>query len=309
METVETFFSSFRNVMISAVCAAVLAVLGTGIALAAGSGKNETVMDRSEALDHALADAGVSSSEVTITKQKLEKENGRQYYDIEFFSGEYEYDYEIDAITGAVTGVNIEALFDKPSEPLATSGAAAAGDGQPGISQPQQPAQNGQESRIDLETAKTAALSDAGVDAADAVFTKSKLDWDDGVQVYEIEFHTLEAKYEYEINAGMGTIMNREKELLPGSQSGRPGIPQPQTPVQGDADNTDGYIGMEQAKAAAVAHAGLDVSDVVFTKAKLEQEHGYAKYEIEFWKDRMEYEYTIDAFTGNILEHECEYDD
>lgn len=132
MKTVKNFFSSFRNVMISAVCAAVLAVLGTGIALAAGSGKNETVMDRSEALDHALADAGVSSSEVTITKQKLEKENGRQYYDIEFFSGEYEYDYEIDAITGAVTGVNIEALFDRPSEPLATSGAAAAGDGRQG---------------------------------------------------------------------------------------------------------------------------------------------------------------------------------
>lgn len=336
MKTIKTFFSSFRNVVITVVCAAALAVLGTGIALAAGAGKNETIMDRNKALDHAFADAGVSSSDVTITKQKLEKENGRQYYDIEFFSGEYKYDYEIDAMTGAVTGVNIEALFDRPSEPLAASGAPADGDSpqgtggsrreqdsqpdipqspqpaqdsQPGTSQPQQPARNGQKSRIDLEAARTAALSDAGVDAADAVFTESRLDWDDGVQVYDIEFHTLEAKYEYEVNAATGTIMSKEKEQLPGSQGGQPGTSRPQTPVQGDAGNTDAYIGMEQAKAAAAAHAGLDVSDVVFTKTKLEQEHGYAKYEIEFRKDRMEYEYAIDAFTGNILEHGCEYDD
>ncbi len=425
MKTVRTFFSSFRNVMIFVVCAAVLAALGTGIALAAGTEKNGTIMNRSEALDHAFADAGVSSSDVTITKQKLEKENGRQYYDIEFFSGKYAYDYEIDAITGAVTGVNIEALFDRPSEPLAASGAAVAGDGrqdaggtqqdaggtrqdigesrqeqdsQPDITQSPQPAQAGQESRIDLEAARTAALSDAGVDAADAVFTKSKLDWDDGVQVYEIEFHTLEAKYEYGVNAETGTIMSKEKEQLPGSQSGQPGTSQPQQPAQasqesridleaartaalsdagvdaadavftkskldwddgvqvyeiefhtqeakyeyevnaetgtimskekeqlsgdqsgrpgtsqqpaqGDTGNADSYIGMDQAKAAAVAHAGLDVSDVVFTKTKLEQEHGYAEYEIKFYRGRMEYEYTIDAFTGDILEHECEYDD
>ena len=33
------------------------------------------------------------------------------------------------------------------------------------------------------------------------------------------------------------------------------------------------------------------------------------EYEIEFYKDRIEYEFTIDAAAGTVLEYESEYDD
>ena len=69
------------------------------------------------------------------------------------------------------------------------------------------------------------------------------------------------------------------------------------------------YISIDQAKSIAVGHAGLSVSEVRFSKAKLENDDGYTVYEIEFYKDRMEYEYTINATDGSILEYDSDWDD
>ena len=41
----------------------------------------------------------------------------------------------------------------------------------------------------------------------------------------------------------------------------------------------------------------------------MEKEHGSTIYEIEFYKDGMEYEYKINAGTGEILEFDSEWDD
>lgn len=69
------------------------------------------------------------------------------------------------------------------------------------------------------------------------------------------------------------------------------------------------YISIDQAKSIAVGHAGLSLSEVRFSKAKLENDDGYTVYEIEFYKDRMEYEYTINATDGSILEYDSDWDD
>lgn len=66
---------------------------------------------------------------------------------------------------------------------------------------------------------------------------------------------------------------------------------------------------MERAKEIALSHAGLSAGEVYLSKAKFEDDDGVKVYEIEFYKDRMEYEYTIHAATGRILEFDAEYDD
>ncbi len=48
--------------------------------------------------------------------------------------------------------------------------------------------------------------------------------------------------------------------------------------------------------------AGFDASQVTFTKVKLDTEDGKKVYEIEFTKDNKEYEFTINAKTGKIME-------
>ena len=65
-------------------------------------------------------------------------------------------------------------------------------------------------------------------------------------------------------------------------------------------------VGIDRAKAIAVGHAGVKSSDVVFSKAKLERDDGKLVYEIEFYSNYAEYEYTIDASSGTILEYETD---
>ncbi len=411
MNRFKTFFSSFRNALISIVCAMLaVTVIGTGVVLAAGAGRRDAAMDRNTAFGYALADAGLSEQDVTVTKQKLHKDGETQHYDIEFFTEKYDYSYEIDAFSGAVLDVSMEALFDKPQASSGIgagdqqtagqpgqdqSGQQTAGQpgqdqsgqqtaGQPGQDQSNQPTpgqsgqdqgnqpNSGQQGLLDLETVKALALADAGVKADTAVFTQSELEWEDGVQVYDLEFRTSEAEYDYEINAVTGAIISKDAEGRWNDQGGpvdlegakavaladagvkaadavfrkselewEDGVKVydiefytseaeydyeinastgavldksmelfenhvPSADLQGSAGS---YIGVDQAKAIAVSNSGFKAEDVIFTKTKLERDKGSVRYEVEFYKDRMEYEYSIDAYTGSILEYESEYDD
>ena len=55
-----------------------------------------------KATDIALKDAGFQKDEVSILKTKPDRDNGINKYDIEFLVDGIEYDYEINALTGAV---------------------------------------------------------------------------------------------------------------------------------------------------------------------------------------------------------------
>ena len=75
-------------------------------------------------------------------------------------------------------------------------------------------------------------------------------------------------------------------------------------------DNNKGEdIGLEKAKKIALQHAGLNASEVTKLKAEKDYDNGIVKYEVEFEKGRMEYDYEIDAETGRILKAEKEFDD
>ena len=146
---------------------------------------------------------------------------------------------------------------------------------------------------ITVETATSTALADAGLSASDVTFTKQRYEREDGIFVYEIDFFTSSAKYDYEINASTGEIYSRSVETFQtGGNWGNSGT---------------SYIGVDAAKSAALSHAGIsNSSGVTFGKAKLENDDGYTLYEIEFYANGMEYDYNIDAFSGAVLEYDSE---
>ena len=65
---------------------------------------------------------------------------------------------------------------------------------------------------IDKAKAETAALAHAGLQKSQVKFFQCKLDVDDGVKVYEVEFYYNGYEYDYEVNALTGKVIKAEKE-------------------------------------------------------------------------------------------------
>ena len=145
---------------------------------------------------------------------------------------------------------------------------------------------------IGAEKAKEIALQHAGVSASNAVFVKAEREYDDGRLTYDVDFYAGNKEYDYEILAADGTILSYDADIegyrIPSSTS----------------SSSSGYIGVERAKEIALQHAGLSSSGVNFVKAEFDHDDGRAEYEIEFHHNFREYEYTIDAASGTILEAE-----
>ena len=55
-----------------------------------------------------------------------------------------------------------------------------------------------------------------------------------------------------------------------------------------------------------LAHRNLKESDVRFVKVELDEEDGRSVYEMEFLAGGIEYEYEIDASSGEIIKYEAD---
>ena len=87
---------------------------------------------------------------------------------------------------------------------------------------PMEEAQEAALKAADIEAAaQKIALEHAGVKAADATITKSKLDYEDGRQVYDIEWYAGGAKYDYEIATDTGEIISSAYEEKRWEQTAR----------------------------------------------------------------------------------------
>ena len=154
----------------------------------------------------AISHAGLSSGSVSFVKAKIDTEDGVKVYDIEFYSGNVEYDYEINAATGAIMSFDQDIEnYEIPTQPQSAAPTQAATQPQPAA--PTQAAASG----ISADRAKQIALSHAGVSGAS--FTKVELDTDDGVRVYEIEFKVGNVEYDYDIDATSGAILSSSSEI------------------------------------------------------------------------------------------------
>ncbi|MCD8362043.1 MAG: PepSY domain-containing protein [Lachnospiraceae bacterium] len=290
------------------------------IALASAAEVSEITLE--EAKEIALTDAGLAASEVTFTKADLDHDDGQSVYDIEFYAENVEYEYEIKVSGGAIYSKSkethtVQAAEEEPAaeksvtedtsavkteaavvETVETTPVTSTIDTTSGES-----SQATVSSQIDLETAKNKALSDAGVSASDVTFKKAREDMDDGVVVYDIEFYSSTTEYEYEIRVSDGAIVDKSVEALETAPSASAG-----NGSSAGADSSS-YISVDEAKAIALNRAGLSASDVVFEKAKLDKDDGVMEYEIEFYQGNMEYECTINAVTGAIIEYDADWDD
>lgn len=245
-----------------------------------------------EAKEIALADAGLTVSDVTFTEEKLDLDDSTSVYELKFYTNEKKYEYEINATTGAVFSKSTEAIVaqNQPAQQPVTS---ASNSEKPAVTSAATGTQSNA-SQIGVEAAKNKALADAGLSASAVTFTKARLDYDDRIAVYDVEFYTSTHEYEYEINASTGAVHDKSVEAF------KANVTKPNN------SNTGNYISVDKAKEIAVGKAGLSVSGVTFQKAKLDYDDGRAVYEIEFFSGGVEYECEVDASSGTILDYSSE---
>lgn len=294
-------FSTPKKAIILVICIVVVMIAAGVMAF------NSTLITKAEAKSVALKDAGLSEAEASALRVRFEFDDGRFQYEVDFYNNGTEYEYLIQAKNGEIIARDIDGkgngnpdMQDAGNQPSADENSSV----QPREDAENQPAANGnntaQPQEDSLDEAKAAALRDAGLSDSDVTFKKTELDHSHGTQVYDIEFYTSDTKYDYEIDASNGTVLEKNIEQFQIQAN-------PTTDGAINSSNND-YIGVDRAKEIALNHAQLNESDVQFAKAKLENDDGGVEYEIEFYSGRTEYDYTIDAVSGNIIEYDVDYD-
>lgn len=229
-----------------------------------------------EAKEIALKDAGLTADDVTFRKAYTDYDDGIKVYEIEFFTADTEYEYEIVVSDGRIYSRDKERISATTQKVSAATEKATQTQGS-----------------VTLDQAKKIALQDAGVSASDADFKKARQDYEDGIKVYDIEFYTTDKEYEYEIRVSNGEILAKDVEKRRAKQTTT-------------NPSSDKYIGIDKAKKIALNHAGVSSGKAHFTKAKFEKDDGVATYEIEFTVGKREYEYEINAKTGSIIDSDCD---
>ena len=230
-----------------------------------------------EAQEAALKAADIVDADISATT--LSEVAGVACYKVEFTSGEYAYAYTINAETGAVMEMSSQEQNAQASGTQTETADPAA----------PAPAQNATGTgTVDEAAAQKIALEHAGVKAADATITKSKLDYEDGRQVYDIEWYAGGAKYDYEIAADTGEIISSAYE---------------EKTVGANSNNVT--VSEADAKKTALDRVS-GATDKDLYEWKLDYDDGRPEYEGKIIYGGTEYEFTIDAATGSVMEWDAE---
>ena len=63
-------------------------------------------------------------------------------------------------------------------------------------------------------------------------------------------------------------------------------------------------IGSDRAKEIALNHAGVSADKIYDLEIELDRDYGAISYEVSFKSDGIEYDYDIDAYSGDIIKSE-----
>ena len=118
----------------------------------------------------------------------------------------------------------------------------------------------------------------------------TEIDYDRSDNVYEVEVERDSASYELDIDAVSGEVVKQEIEDENLSNK--------------TAKKNNNYISAKEAIAIAIKHSPGTVKSV-----ELDNDDNHAYFEIDIKDGKYEYEFEIDAITGEILDFEKDRDD
>ena len=151
--------------------------------------EEEAEYTKEEALALALEDAELDEKDVKRSRVELDYDEGALTYDVEFYTDNEEYDYEIDAKSGKILSADREIEKDFRN------------------------ADSGMEAEVTEDEALKTALEDANLEEKDVEKSRVNLERDDGFLEYSVEFYIGNEEYDYKIDAMTGRILDVDYEI------------------------------------------------------------------------------------------------
>ena len=140
----------------------------------------------------ALNHAGLTAEHVTFVKSGIDRDDGRENYDVEFYTEDHkEYDYKIDPYTGSVLDYDYDAEYYKPDT------------------------DTHDENVITADAAKKIALDQVSGATTEHI-REFETDYNNGRLQYEGKIYHDHKEYEFEIDAYDGTILEWDVETIYG---------------------------------------------------------------------------------------------
>lgn len=241
-----------------------------------GNASDKAYIGEARAIEIALADAATTADLITKLETELDYEHGVLVYEIEFDLAEFEYEYDINATTGEIVKAEIDRDDDDNDK--------------------EDKKEEAPQNVIGNDAAVAAAVAKAGVALDTITKLESELEHKNDVWFYEVMFKVDQTKYEYDVDALTGTILNEKIKENTGNEK------------EEDKVVPENIIGKDAAKAIALEKAGCTEKAVSSIKAKLKNSDDAWFYEVEFELGKTEYEYHIDAVTSEILAEKIEED-
>lgn len=206
-----------------------------------------------------------------IVEYELEKEKNGYKYEFKIHKDNKRYEIEIDAQSGKIVEFKSKTVAKNSSE--ATP------------SKTNKPSEN----KSSEAGKKVIPIGEAEKIASKKVngqVVELELEKENGRIIYEVKIHKDGKKYEMEIDAYTGKILEIESKTLPSSE----GVPQDKN-----------IISLDKAKEVALKEVKGEILEY-----QLEREKGGYIYEFKILKDGKKYEVEIDAISGKVLKVELD---
>ncbi len=196
-----------------------LGVVGLAVAVAVPVSASSLtgLISREQAREIAFTHAGVTSADVIFDHVTLDFDDDGIEYDVEFFVGNVEYDYEISAVTGEILDVDHE-VDNNLMKVLIAAGlfgntqntATAPVTAPTPVATTAPVATTQQTGYLTKDQAKAIAFAHAGTTDSTIRELEIEFDHDDGKAIYEIEWKVGNVEYECDLDAVTGAIYKFE---------------------------------------------------------------------------------------------------
>ena len=238
-----------------------------------------------QAFDGASIEGAVISQRMTASEAQYQELAGQFHIS----EGKAALACQIAAQNSTITADDIAALSVNDINLLASSQGFELGDAQ-ALGTASSKGYIGEEKAAEL------AFDYSRMAPADVRYLQVAMDYKSGIVTDEVEFYKDEYKYEYELDASDGDLLEWESEWK------RADLLEAEL-QELEREKAISGISKEQALAIAADHAGVALEDILFSKITPAYEQETEFFDVEFVAGEYEYEYKINPSTGEILEY------